>query len=89
MDHTDRIKFTFVVSRPMTEVLSELPRLANDKQWGIFDGAYAFEVVEDGTKVTVYGLSYLRRNQPDRTTVIDAIDFVERLRQRLENVSIA
>lgn len=89
MDHTDKIKFTFVVGRPMPEVLSQLPRLAGDKEWGIFDGAYAFEVVEDGTKVTVYGLSYLRRNQPDRATVIDAIDFVDRFRQRLEKTTVA
>lgn len=89
MDYTETLKFTFVVNRTMPEVLAQLPRLATEKQWGVFDGAYAFEVVDDGTKVTVYGLSHLRRVQPDRATVIDAIDFVDRFRKRLEKNGVA
>jgi len=87
----DNIRFSFIIRKSMPEVLASLVPLAKEPEWGIgsSEAGYTFEVVEDGTRVTMLGVQHLKVRQPERATIIDAIDFTDRLKMRFEQKSIA
>lgn len=91
MEDSANIRFTFIIQKSMPEVLSALPVLAKEPEWGITsnEAGYTFEVVDDGTRITIQGLRHLKVSQPERATIIDAIDFTERLKSRMEKGSAA